>query len=464
MGVRLDFTLVRRSAGAYAVAGTTDRDMSSGRVELWGYAPGANRARRLASVRVRDGVWSVPNLRPSRTGRWEFYARYKSSGRTYADDVSECGTIMRIRRARASSLPAPAASRSAPSSAPTRSAHGRTTSYPADRPVSGLGAGEQLGAPVRRIGAVLGKITVDEQVSNSLHALPGHPHPTADLRHAPRLVQARPSTCHHADVSPPSTANTWAASISRALSRNMAMMTSVSDRAGFGRGWRAGQSSRGGTTVSGPGDAHAALAVGLKAGKAAGSPLGRTGLRRHPECFGRQAKASQRRAGELHRRLRAGGDEVAVDNRTFVEIAMRRPHTRWRPGTRRQHWCGGDWSRRPPRARPALRHRWPQRERRRRGIVRRQPQRHRHRLRPTFRAPGRISRLLAAGSRSSSNGVGQDAKPTHGGDRLRGFGNRDDVPGGIKKTTGAQLNHEVADLPVGESVVDGEVDRVRVRH
>ncbi len=97
MGVRLDFTLVRRSAGAYAVAGTTDRDMSSGRVELWGYAPGANRARRLASVRVRDGVWSVPNLRPSRTGRWEFYARYKSSGRTYADDVSECGTIMRIR-------------------------------------------------------------------------------------------------------------------------------------------------------------------------------------------------------------------------------------------------------------------------------------------------------------------------------------------------------------------------------
>ena len=97
MGVRLDFTLVRRSAGAYAVAGTTDRDMSSGRVELWGYAPGVNRARRLASVRVRDGVWSVPNLRPSRTGRWEFYARYKSSGRTYADDVSECGTIMRIR-------------------------------------------------------------------------------------------------------------------------------------------------------------------------------------------------------------------------------------------------------------------------------------------------------------------------------------------------------------------------------
>ena len=97
MGVRLDFTLVRRSAGAYAVAGTTYRDMSSGRVELWGYAPGVNRARRLASVRVRDGVWSVPNLRPSRTGRWEFYARYKSSGRTYADDVSECGTIMRIR-------------------------------------------------------------------------------------------------------------------------------------------------------------------------------------------------------------------------------------------------------------------------------------------------------------------------------------------------------------------------------
>ena len=97
MGVQLDFTLVRRSAGAYAVAGTTDRDMSSGRVELWGYAPGADRARRLASVRVRDGAWSVPNLRPSRRGQWEFYARYKSAGRTYADDASECGTITRIR-------------------------------------------------------------------------------------------------------------------------------------------------------------------------------------------------------------------------------------------------------------------------------------------------------------------------------------------------------------------------------
>jgi len=97
MGVQLGFTLVRRSAGAYAVAGTTDRDMSSGRVELWGYAPGADRARRLASVRVRDGAWSVPNLRPSRRGQWEFYARYKSAGRTYADDASECGTITRIR-------------------------------------------------------------------------------------------------------------------------------------------------------------------------------------------------------------------------------------------------------------------------------------------------------------------------------------------------------------------------------
>ncbi|MDA0173683.1 hypothetical protein OJ998_31560 [Solirubrobacter taibaiensis] len=97
MGVQLDFTLVRRSPGAYAVAGTTDRDMSSGRVELWGYAPGADRARKLASVRVRDGVWSVPNLRPSRTGQWEFYARYKSAGRTYADDASQCGTITRIR-------------------------------------------------------------------------------------------------------------------------------------------------------------------------------------------------------------------------------------------------------------------------------------------------------------------------------------------------------------------------------
>ena len=73
------------------------RRPSSGRVELWGYAPGAKRARTLASVRVRDGVWSMPNLRLSRTGPWEFYARYKSAGRSYADDASQCGTITRIR-------------------------------------------------------------------------------------------------------------------------------------------------------------------------------------------------------------------------------------------------------------------------------------------------------------------------------------------------------------------------------
>ena len=72
--------------------------VDSGRVELWGYAPGKTRATRLAVARVRDGEWAIPRLRPSRTGRWEFYARYRTAEPTeFADDASVCGTVVRIR-------------------------------------------------------------------------------------------------------------------------------------------------------------------------------------------------------------------------------------------------------------------------------------------------------------------------------------------------------------------------------
>jgi hypothetical protein len=95
-GVELEFAMTRVSPGVYAVAGTAQTGVDSGRVELWGYAPGRKQAVRLAVVPVRADRWSIPRLRPSRTGRWEFYARYRSAGKTYANDASVCGTVVRI--------------------------------------------------------------------------------------------------------------------------------------------------------------------------------------------------------------------------------------------------------------------------------------------------------------------------------------------------------------------------------
>lgn len=97
MGVELSFELARRSARVYAVAGEANPAASTGRVELWGYAPGNKRAQRLASVRPRGGTWRVPRLELPRAGRWEFYARYRTAGAALADDASVCGTITRIR-------------------------------------------------------------------------------------------------------------------------------------------------------------------------------------------------------------------------------------------------------------------------------------------------------------------------------------------------------------------------------
>jgi hypothetical protein len=95
-GVDLEFALTRLSAGVYTVAGTADPDIDSGHVELWGYPPGRTHAIRLAVVRLHAGAWSIPRLRPSRTGRWEFYARYRTAGKAYANDASICGTLVPI--------------------------------------------------------------------------------------------------------------------------------------------------------------------------------------------------------------------------------------------------------------------------------------------------------------------------------------------------------------------------------
>ena len=97
-GVELAFQAVRAPDGHYVVAGSTEPAVDSGHVEVWAYAPGRKRATRLARVRVRgDGTWAFNRFMPDRRGRWELYARYRTAGRGFANDVSECGTFVRVR-------------------------------------------------------------------------------------------------------------------------------------------------------------------------------------------------------------------------------------------------------------------------------------------------------------------------------------------------------------------------------
>jgi hypothetical protein len=48
-------------------------------------------------VPVRSGKWSYSRFEPDRRGRWALYARYRSAGRTYADDVTDCSTFITVR-------------------------------------------------------------------------------------------------------------------------------------------------------------------------------------------------------------------------------------------------------------------------------------------------------------------------------------------------------------------------------
>jgi hypothetical protein len=97
-GVDIDFRVLRARDGSYVIAGTTaPADVSSGRAELWAYAPSSKRAKRIASVPVRDGAWSTGAFRPDRRGKWELYARYRSATRGYADGATPCGTEVRVR-------------------------------------------------------------------------------------------------------------------------------------------------------------------------------------------------------------------------------------------------------------------------------------------------------------------------------------------------------------------------------
>ncbi len=44
---------------------------------------------------VHDGAWEIPKLRVSRgPAVLEFYARYRSARKAFADNASECGTFL----------------------------------------------------------------------------------------------------------------------------------------------------------------------------------------------------------------------------------------------------------------------------------------------------------------------------------------------------------------------------------
>jgi hypothetical protein len=58
--------------------------------------------------------------------------------------------------------------------------------------------------------------------------------------------------------------------------------------------------------------------------------------------------------------------------------------------------------------------------------------------------------------------IGQDSDPAHGRDRFTGFGDRHDVPRRTCEAARAQLGEEMPDLPVGKSVVDGQMCDVRL--
>jgi hypothetical protein len=101
-GVELTFRVIRAPDGHYVFAGTTDpEDLNSGRVEIWGFPPARRsakvRAIRIARVPVRNGKWTFTRFAPDRRGEWEFYARYRTARRAYANAASApCGTTVQV--------------------------------------------------------------------------------------------------------------------------------------------------------------------------------------------------------------------------------------------------------------------------------------------------------------------------------------------------------------------------------
>jgi hypothetical protein len=102
-GVELKFRVIRAPDGHHVFAGTTNpTDLNSGRVEIFGFPPHRKgtkvRAIRIARVPVRDGEWTFTDFAPDRRGEWEFYARYRTARKAYANDASApCGTFVNVR-------------------------------------------------------------------------------------------------------------------------------------------------------------------------------------------------------------------------------------------------------------------------------------------------------------------------------------------------------------------------------
>ena len=200
----------------------------------------------------------------------------------------------------------------------------------ANGPVAGLGTGEQFGASMIRIGAVLRETTFDQQIGDALHALPSQAHAAADRCHAARLVQ---DAAKH--LPPGGGQVAVGGEILSGLEEPCVEPESRQDEIsqyGAGFGVRDGL---------GPGFARRHLAVarvlaehscgvlGLHENREAGriAPM-EDGLVRLERAIGRQAELLQRRPGELNGRLRPRGDQAIVCDGTLIDEGAHHPHTR----------------------------------------------------------------------------------------------------------------------------------------
>ena len=82
---------IRLSTTAGRLVGMTTPVVNSGRAILRARRAGSSRSIPVATLPVRDGVFSV-KWRAPRGGRWEVYAQYRSeSPSNFSDDAMECG-------------------------------------------------------------------------------------------------------------------------------------------------------------------------------------------------------------------------------------------------------------------------------------------------------------------------------------------------------------------------------------
>lgn len=100
-GVPVTMRVDALAAGRTIVTGRV-HGPRTGRVHLAAYPPGRSRPIVIARVGIdpRDGSFAYRGWRPRAAGRWWVFARYRSVTRTFADDVTECGFGLDVRRRR----------------------------------------------------------------------------------------------------------------------------------------------------------------------------------------------------------------------------------------------------------------------------------------------------------------------------------------------------------------------------